>query len=183
MQIKIHSTGKDSPRMGLRYKIASVTILFFSMVWCGLFLSVPFLLKGNLTLQKIAALIRFFFAPICHQMDSRSFHLAGHALPVCARCTGIYGGFLVGILIYILISRLKKVLVPSRATLLIGLTVTGLEVSLSLLNVFPSTLASRSITGAVLGFIAAFFVMAALNQIINRPIKNEVKVWKELPVS
>jgi Predicted membrane protein (DUF2085) len=29
---------------------------------------------------------------ICHQLPGRSFHLWGAALPVCARCTGIYLG-------------------------------------------------------------------------------------------
>src|SRR3954451_16842570 len=29
---------------------------------------------------------------ICHQLPVRSFHLWGAALPVCARCTGIYAG-------------------------------------------------------------------------------------------
>ena len=29
---------------------------------------------------------------ICHQLPARSFHLWGAALPVCARCTGIYAG-------------------------------------------------------------------------------------------
>jgi hypothetical protein len=29
---------------------------------------------------------------ICHQLPARSFHLWGAALPVCARCSGIYFG-------------------------------------------------------------------------------------------
>ena len=29
---------------------------------------------------------------VCHQLPARSFHLWGAALPVCARCTGIYAG-------------------------------------------------------------------------------------------
>jgi uncharacterized membrane protein len=27
---------------------------------------------------------------ICHQLPDRSFFVAGHQLPVCARCTGLY---------------------------------------------------------------------------------------------
>lgn len=29
---------------------------------------------------------------VCHQRPERSFRLAGTPLPVCARCTGLYGG-------------------------------------------------------------------------------------------
>jgi len=29
---------------------------------------------------------------VCHQLPARSFHMLGVALPVCARCTGIYLG-------------------------------------------------------------------------------------------
>ncbi|HUR34220.1 MAG TPA: DUF2085 domain-containing protein [Vicinamibacterales bacterium] len=31
-------------------------------------------------------------AVVCHQRPERSFHLVGQALPVCARCAGIYAG-------------------------------------------------------------------------------------------
>src|SRR5919108_3827467 len=37
-----------------------------------------------------------FFSRICHQADERSFHVFGAKLAVCARCTGVYVGFLIG---------------------------------------------------------------------------------------
>jgi uncharacterized membrane protein len=40
------------------------------------------------------------FALICHQIDSRSFHLMGYRLAVCGRCASIYFGFLAGILFW-----------------------------------------------------------------------------------
>src|SRR5262249_33648512 len=33
---------------------------------------------------------------VCHQLTSRSFHLWGMQMPVCARCTGIYAGSTLG---------------------------------------------------------------------------------------
>lgn len=37
----------------------------------------------------------------CHQMPSRSFFWHGWQFPVCARCTGLFGGYLAGTLIWI----------------------------------------------------------------------------------
>lgn len=41
--------------------------------------------------------MRFGHALGCHQMHSRSFFLRGYQFPVCARCTGIYLGNILGI--------------------------------------------------------------------------------------
>lgn len=29
---------------------------------------------------------------LCHQLAARSFHVLGHPMALCARCTGVYGG-------------------------------------------------------------------------------------------
>ena len=37
----------------------------------------------------------------CHQREDRSFKIKGWQFPVCARCTGILTGQLIGLIIYI----------------------------------------------------------------------------------
>ena len=41
--------------------------------------------------------IRLPFLLICHGIESRSPFIAGEAMPICFRCTGIYVGMLLGI--------------------------------------------------------------------------------------
>jgi len=63
---------------------------------------------------------------VCHQLPARSFHLWGAALPVCARCTGIYVGAAATAGVMALLRRrwsaaprlvLLAALVPTAATL------------------------------------------------------------------
>ncbi len=39
-----------------------------------------------------ARALRGAYGPLCHQLPSRSFVVAGRPLAVCARCTGLYAG-------------------------------------------------------------------------------------------
>lgn len=52
---------------------------------------------GDLSFRAAAA-VYLAGGVVCHQQASRSFHLAGVQLPVCARCTGVYGGAALGLL-------------------------------------------------------------------------------------
>ena len=45
-----------------------------------------------------SALIFSIGSLVCHQRPERSFLWAGHQLPVCARCTGLYLSALVGVM-------------------------------------------------------------------------------------
>src|SRR5438876_12182221 len=42
---------------------------------------------------------------VCHQIPSHSYFIAGHQLPVCARCSGIYLGSLASIGLLVLLRR------------------------------------------------------------------------------
>ena len=52
------------------------------------------------------------FGLICHQDVSRSFTIAGCVLPLCQRCTGLYLGLGIGLLIQLLSGSHKKGLPP-----------------------------------------------------------------------
>ena len=46
-----------------------------------------------------ASAFRMFYAPLCHQIDSRALHVEAREIAVCARCTGLYLGGLAGLLL------------------------------------------------------------------------------------
>ena len=45
-------------------------------------------------------LMQFGAAIGCHQMPERSFFYKGYQFPLCARCTGLFIGYLLGIIVW-----------------------------------------------------------------------------------
>lgn len=93
------------------------------------------------------------FAPVCHQLPTRSFHVGDIAFAVCHRCYGIYMGLFAGVLV-LTATRLWL----SQRWLVIGtfvfLIIMGLDWSLSVLGIRDNTLISRLVTGFFFGFLA-----------------------------
>jgi uncharacterized membrane protein len=54
---------------------------------------------------------------VCHRIDLRSFHLGTRALPLCARCTGIYLGAVLALAGYRAAGRGRDGAFPGRAVL------------------------------------------------------------------
>ncbi len=50
---------------------------------------------------------------ICHQIPSRSFILAGHQLPLCARCTGTFLGAILGLAAMVVLGRGRASRLPT----------------------------------------------------------------------
>lgn len=40
-------------------------------------------------------------SPTCHQRSDRSYNLGNYQFPVCARCQGVYIGYLLGLFMFI----------------------------------------------------------------------------------
>lgn len=77
---------------------------------------------------------------VCHQIPGHSLFIDGQQLPLCARCTGIYLGFLVGLLGLALLGKLGASKMPPRpvaSLLLLVLLAMAVDGFNSLLGFFP----------------------------------------------
>jgi len=112
-----------------------------------------------------------FFQPVCHQMDSRSFHIFGYKLAVCSRCSSIYYGFTLGIAFYPLLNSLDNVSMPKLIFIMIPLFALIADFSVNFAGITQNTFSSRSITGGILGISTAFFFVPVWISLIQE-IKN-----------
>jgi len=92
--------------------------LVFLSVWWGGILSAPALKAAG----GDPSFLYRIYSQVCHQDPSRSFHLFGYKLGVCSRCTGIYAGAL----LFVLISfRFRPSLGPVSILLLVSPLILG----------------------------------------------------------
>jgi uncharacterized membrane protein len=83
-----------------------------SLAWLGGIFLAPYLRSRH---SAFSGFVYAIFAPVCHQVAARSFGLWGCPLAVCARCLGIYLGFLAGVGLYPLLRRFRKVKLPPQS--------------------------------------------------------------------
>ena len=76
--------------------------LVATLTWMLMLVMVPFLLAhktGGRAVTVASAGTFLVGSVICHQRPDRSFRLRGVQMPVCARCSGLYLGAVVGALL------------------------------------------------------------------------------------
>jgi uncharacterized membrane protein len=113
-------------------------------------------------LARLGMLVYMAGGVVCHQRPERSFVIAGHTLPVCARCTGLYISALIG-------GLLALVLAPRRidrnearwllATAALPTAVTWLAEVAGFAH--PSNIV-RAAAAVSLGAVAAWLVVATM---------------------
>lgn len=108
---------------------------------------------------------------ICHQIHTHSFVIGGHQLPLCARCTGIYLGAIVGL---VLLARLRSrsVRLPSGAMLpvlglfFVAMVADGLNSTAQAIGpagLWDTNNITRIVTGALSGLSVSFFFFPMFN--------------------
>jgi uncharacterized membrane protein len=110
----------------------------------------------------MAEVIYHAFGIFCHQRPDRSYFIEGHKLGVCARCTGLYAGFAITLLLYPLVRSLRNNVNPPREYLILAAIPLGIDFSLTFFGLWENTHTSRLLTGALLGSVAVFYVMPGI---------------------
>lgn len=110
-----------------------------------------------------APLLYELFAPVCHQIAERSFHLSGHPLAVCHRCLGFYLGFTLGLMVLPLVRPIRDWLLDEPRRLLFFLAPTAIDWLLPF-----NTPTSRFATALLAAAPIAVLVWAAIGQLVGR---------------
>lgn len=147
-----------------QFSISGLTILAVVLILAGWLLNTPPGLSGKADAVGYA---------VCHRIDLRSFHIGDRPLPLCARCTGMYLGAVVGLLYQTITARRKAGMPPRSVLAGLGLLVLlfGVDGFNSYLRLFldhpllyepNNTL--RLLTGTGMGIAIASVLFPAFNQ-------------------
>lgn len=143
-----------------------ILIMILALTWCLLIIApavIPQLYPGG----QEASVNSFYriFSPICHQLDSHSFHLSGQKLAVCARCSCVYFGFLLGGLMLPFVAHYRS---KSDIKLWLFASVPmAADVMLDLLGIHEATTLTRILTGSLFGLSASVILVPIAEEAIN----------------
>jgi uncharacterized membrane protein len=133
------------------------------LVWLLLILTAPVAKANELT--ALSTSIYTFFGYICHQQPDRSFYILGEQFAVCSRCFGVYFGLLLGFAVYPLWRNIDDIEPLPRFWLFLSLIPITIDWALTFLGIWQNTYLSRFITGLILGFACATFLVPAVVEI------------------
>jgi uncharacterized membrane protein len=136
---------------------------------------------------------------VCHRISDRSFHIGDYQLPLCARCSGMYLGAMLGLGFQALISRRRSGMPPWQVIVPLALLVLafGVDGTNSYLYLIKQTYAGafanipnlyipnnmlRLFTGSGMGLVISAAMFPAFNQTIwkQQDLKPALPRIKEL---
>lgn len=116
---------------------------------------------------------------VCHRIDLRSFHLGDRQIPLCARCSGMYLGAMLGLAYQWIIGRRRtgipswKIIVPT-SIFVIAFILDGVNSFLSLFpgapQIYQPNNTLRLLTGTGMGLAIAILLYPAFNASVWRLI-------------
>jgi uncharacterized membrane protein len=130
-----------------------------SWLWVLAILAAPLAADSpHRTLAFSAAVVYAAGSNVCHQRPDRSFHIAGHKMPVCARCTGLYvsaaAALPAALLLAVPLSAPR-----ARRILLLAALPTALTWGLEYAGVMAFGNMTRAVAALPLGWAAAWLIV------------------------
>ncbi|HXV77733.1 MAG TPA: DUF2085 domain-containing protein [Candidatus Polarisedimenticolaceae bacterium] len=89
------ANAEPEPRDRPTGRLARRLLVLAAIAYASGIVIVPLLEQAGWTAAGLGHLL---YAPVCHQLPERSFAVGEHPLSVCARCTGLYAGGVIGLL-------------------------------------------------------------------------------------
>src|SRR5437764_2383943 len=103
---------------------------------------------------------RLAFRLFCHGIPDRCIDLWGVPMPICARCTAIYAGLAVSLLIFFVLPRMSEL--AARVMLMIAVTPLAVDGLTQLARLRQSTNALRMDTGVTAGIAFGLWAITAV---------------------
>ena len=134
-----------------------------SLIWLGGIWLAPYLRSRS---SPWAGPAYFIYRPVCHQIVRRSFSFNGQPLAVCARCTGIYVGFLLGLALYPFLRGWRRLSLPSGRVFFLFSAPIVLDTAANFLRLWDTANAIRLATGLIWGTILPFYFIVGIADLI-----------------
>jgi len=148
-----------------RILLVYLATLIGTLAWLGAIVLAPYLRSRGIPPAKF---IYFCFSPVCHQIPGRSFSVFGYPMAVCARCLGIYSGFLAGMGLYPLLRGFSKIQLPKmKIFLAVSLPIVA-DTAGNLLGLWATANLLRLATGILWGTILPFYFVTGLAELASR---------------
>jgi uncharacterized membrane protein len=159
----------DSPAASQNNRKAVLTIYVLTtagiVLWLAVIFLAPYLRSRS---PGWSMFIYRLFSPLCHQAPSRSFSCFGHPLAVCARCLGIYSGFLSGALLFPLLADFSRAPLPKNKYFLILTIPIGIDTLGNFFQLWVTQPWLRFGFGFLWGILLPFYLIKGLSDIFIR---------------
>jgi uncharacterized membrane protein len=145
-------------------------LLALVLLWCIGIIAAPLL--AVVELQGGAKFLYSFYSHVCHQLNSRSFHIADEKLGVCIRCTSLYFGFLVGLICIAIFKKVQSHRIPQKRFLLLCILLLLFDVGFRVTGIFAGNEWTRIVSGVLFGICAAWYILPLLIEAITQLYKS-----------
>ena len=134
-----------------------IIFTFLVALWCAGILAAPLLMRAGF--HDGADIVYSAYSRVCHQSDARSFHIEGEKFGVCIRCSAIYFGFLVGLLLMPFFGALNRMRFPRPALLIAVILPMAIDAVFNDAGLHASTTVTRMATGFLFGSVMPWCIL------------------------